>query len=108
MAENQQAIRQSIGMILSTIPGERVMRREFGCDLHRLVFAPNDETTAGLAIHYITNALSRWEKRIEITQVDAFPCKDNSAVLEIMIAYRIKILDVDDQINFLFNLSGEN
>jgi len=46
--------------------GERVLRPEYGCDLHRLVFSPNDATTAGLAVHYVRAALLRWEPRIEI------------------------------------------
>ena len=48
MLEGDAAIRQSIVVLLSTMPGERVMRPEYGCPLHRLMFAPNDATTAGL------------------------------------------------------------
>ena len=49
MVEGNAAVRQAIQMLLSTAPGERVMRPGYGCDLQRLVFAPNDDTTAGLA-----------------------------------------------------------
>ena len=41
------------------------MRPGYGCHLFRLAFAPNDDTTAGLAIHYVRQALERWEPRIE-------------------------------------------
>ena len=51
MVDGASAVRQSLMLLLSTQPGERIMRPEFGCDLYRLVFEPNDETTAGLAIH---------------------------------------------------------
>ena len=40
-------VRQAIRMILGTAPGERVMRPEFGCGIHDLVFAPNTPGTAG-------------------------------------------------------------
>jgi hypothetical protein len=43
-------IRQSLLLLLSTYPGERVMRPDFGCELLTLAFARNDDTTAGLAI----------------------------------------------------------
>jgi phage baseplate assembly protein W len=71
MVEDQDAIRQSLLMLLSTAPGERVMRPYYGCDLRRLVFSPNDETTAGLAIHYVRRAVERWEPRVEIEAIDA-------------------------------------
>jgi phage baseplate assembly protein W len=68
---DDEAIRQSLLMLISTRPGERVMRPEYGCDLHRLVFSPNDDTTAGLAIHFVRQAVERWEPRVEILRVDA-------------------------------------
>src|SRR5512133_2865749 len=71
MVDGSDSVRQSLMLLLLTIPGERVMRPEYGCHLHRLVFAPNDDTTAGLAIFYVRQALERWEPRIEITLLDA-------------------------------------
>ena len=66
MVEDDASIRQSLLLLLSTSPGERVMRPDYGCSLRRLVFAPNDDTTAGLAIHYVRQAVERWEPRVEI------------------------------------------
>src|ERR1700709_1544794 len=71
LARDDEAVRQSIMMLLATIPGERVMRPEYGCPLHRVVFDPNDDTTAGLAIHYVRQAILRFEPRIEILRLDA-------------------------------------
>jgi phage baseplate assembly protein W len=71
MVSGDEAIRQSIILLLTTIPGERVMRPDFGCPLHRLMFAPNDATTAGLAIHYVRQALIRFEPRVDIVSLDA-------------------------------------
>jgi phage baseplate assembly protein W len=71
MVQDDASIRQSLLLLLSTSPGERVMRPDYGCHLRRLVFAPNDETTAGLAIHYVRQAVGRWEPRVEIIGVDA-------------------------------------
>ena len=49
MVQYNDSIRQAILLLFSTRPGERVMRPDYGCDIHRLVFSPNDDTTAGLA-----------------------------------------------------------
>jgi uncharacterized protein len=73
MVEGDESVRQAILLLLATIPGERVMRPRYGSYLHRLVFSPNDQTTAGLAIHYVRQAINRWEPRIEIVSLDANP-----------------------------------
>jgi uncharacterized protein len=89
MVEGDDSVRQSILLLLSTMPGERVMRPEYGCNLHRLVFAPNDDTTAGLAIHYVRQALERWEPRIEILKLDAGRNPQAPALLDITMEYRV-------------------
>lgn len=71
LVEGDACVRQSILLLLSTARGERVMRPDYGCDLHRLVFSPNDATTAGLAIHYVRTAVERWEPRARVLRVDA-------------------------------------
>ena len=59
LVDGVEAVRQAVLLLLSTRPGERVMRPDYGCDLHRVLFAPNDDTTAGLAIHYVRAAVAR-------------------------------------------------
>ena len=83
-------IEQAILIILHTAPGQRVMRPEFGCRLPELVFAPNNNLTAGLAERYVREALGRWEPRIRLVSVTVTPDEDNRARLLISVAYRIK------------------
>lgn len=60
---------QSIGDILTTPIGSRVMRRSYGSDLPNLIDAPlNGETL--LDIYMATaEALDIWEPRLELTRV---------------------------------------
>ena len=46
MSQLEENVRQSIFIILGTAPGERIMRPDFGCDIHDLMFAPNNAITA--------------------------------------------------------------
>lgn len=71
-------IRESIQQILLTEPGERVMEQNFGCALKELIFEPIDITLYNLIIFRATNALNRWENRIEINSVTVSkPAKDS-------------------------------
>jgi len=47
------------------------MRPAYGCELRKLIFSPNDETSAGLAVHYVRQALELCERRMEIVYLDA-------------------------------------
>jgi hypothetical protein len=90
LVEEEAAVRQAILLLLSTAPGERVMRPDYGCSLRKLVFSPNDETTAGLAIHYVRQAINRWEPRVEIVKLDANNSDGGGNRLTIELEYRIK------------------
>jgi phage baseplate assembly protein W len=107
MVEGSASIRQSILLLLSTIPGERVMRPEYGCDIHRLIFSPNDDTTAGMAIHYVRRAIERWEPRIEITRLDAERNPESPERLDIILEYRILATQQVQALPFSINLAGE-
>jgi phage baseplate assembly protein W len=90
MVGEDASIRQAILLLLTTMPGERVMRPEYGCELFTLVFSPNDETTAGLAIHYVRRALARWEPRIEIVRLDASRDPAEPGLLNVDLEYRVR------------------
>lgn len=81
----ERDIEQSIRIVLETMPGERVMRPDFGCRMWELVFAPRDPTTEGLLIHYVEQALARWEPRIEVDEVKVSddPVQDGAMLIEI-------------------------
>ena len=102
-----QDIEQSIHIILSTAPGERVMRPEFGCRIHELIFAPHNTATEGLMIYYVEQALKRWEPRIDVLAVviSADPTEDG--VLLIEIRYRVKDTHSERSIIYPFYLMGE-
>jgi phage baseplate assembly protein W len=90
MSAYEELVRESIIIIIGTAPGERVMRPYFGCEIHDLLFAPNDTTTAGLAAHYCTKALQKWEPRIEDVECDANPSIDQPNKLLINIKYKVR------------------
>lgn len=69
--DGDDCVHQDLLLLLLTSPGERVMRPDYGCHLRRLLFQPNDETLAGLAIHYVRQAVDRFEPRVRVLELDA-------------------------------------
>lgn len=67
--EGLDHLRQSIRDILTTPVGSRVMRRDYGSRLHRLVDRP---LTPGLLVEIYAatvDALARWEPRVVVESV---------------------------------------
>jgi len=89
----------AIRMILSTVPGERVMRPDFGCSMWEQLFAPLTATTLGLIEQAVREALERWEPRIELEAVDAVG-EQSTGTVHITVAYRVK--STNDVRNLVF------
>jgi phage baseplate assembly protein W len=107
MVEERESVRQAVLLLLSTRTGERVMRPEYGCDLHKLVFSPNDDTTAGLAMHYVRQAIERWEPRIVIERIDAGRDEAYPERLNVLLEYRLSSSQTRDSLIFSVNMTGE-
>ena len=85
-----QDIAEAIRIILSTRPGERVMRPTFGCKAHELIFEPRSPTTISLLQEYVYEALRIWEPRINLLHVNVIADDGNMGALIADIKYEIK------------------
>ncbi len=85
----EASVRQAIRVILSTRPGEQLMRPEFGAGLDRLLHAPNKLSTRRQLRDWTMSALSRWEHRILLDRVDVLEVPGRPSELRVEIAYRL-------------------
>jgi phage baseplate assembly protein W len=90
ISEYEDNIRQSIRIILETAPGERVMRPNFGCGIHDLVFAAVDTTTMQRIRSVVEEALRRYEARIEVIGVTIDEDATSEGVLLVELEYRVR------------------
>ncbi len=83
-------VQQSIWIILSTAPGEREMRPDFGCGIHDLLFEANTAALRGVMRERVRDALVRWEPRIDVVDVRVEAPPDQRECLLIRIDYRLR------------------
>ncbi|GLY29478.1 GPW/gp25 family protein [Kineosporia sp. NBRC 101731] len=83
-------LESSVRTVLLTAPGERLMRPEFGCRIHELVFEPVNPNTIGLMRHAVREALTRWEPRITVDEVDVVPDPESAGLVHLHVGYRIR------------------
>jgi hypothetical protein len=89
MSQYEDNIYESIIIILGTALGERVMRPDFGCAIHDLVFAPNNANTHGLIMYYVREAITKWEPRVQDLTVEVETEPEDETKVLVKVEYRV-------------------
>jgi phage baseplate assembly protein W len=100
LVNRDREVREAIRLILSTSPGERPMRPEFGCRIAEHVFGLANAATAGQIAHDVRAALDRWEPRIVVDDVLIGFDRTDSGTLYIDVHYTLR--DSNDVRNLVF------
>ena len=89
-----QSVRELIQVLLSTRPGEQLMRPGFGAGLENLLTEPNTVATRSRIKDLVEDALKRWEPRIVVDGIAVDPVSDAATGVadgvRVEIAYRHK------------------
>ncbi len=64
LSRYEEDIKEAIRIILGTVKGERIMRPDFGCGIHELVFAPINTSTMSLVENSVREELNKTAERI--------------------------------------------
>lgn len=99
-SNDEQKIEESIWLILSTAPGERVMLPSFGCGLQELVFEPNSPLTESAVAIEVQQALVRWEPRIDVIDVTVDSPQPN--LMLIHVDYRVRAANTTHNLVYPF------
>jgi phage baseplate assembly protein W len=104
LSSDKEDIEESIKIILSTIPGERLMRPEFGCGINTFVFEKKDSAFLNGLNHIIDKALLNYEPRVNFNEAIILERDDLDGVLHIEISYNIIITNTRHNMVFPFYL----
>ena len=94
--KNENAIARSVRNIVFTLPGEKFFDEEFGSNISASLFENIDDITASVIVDEITQSIERYEPRVDLINVEAFPNFDNNA-FDVLIIYDIIGADVPPQ-----------
>jgi Bacteriophage baseplate protein W len=100
MLEEEADIASSLEILLTTIPGERVMLPQYGCNLEELVFESLDTRMKTLMADKVESAILYHEPRIELESVRLDDSREIEGVVLIDVVYRVK--STNSRFNFVF------
>ena len=94
--KNENAIARSVRNIVFTLPGEKFFDEEFGSRISGSLFENIDDISATIIVDEITQSIERYEPRVSLINVEAFPNFDNNS-FDVLIVYDIIGADVPAQ-----------
>lgn len=100
MLSDVEDIQSSLEILLTTRPGERVMRPDYGCNLDELLFEPLTTTFKTYIKDLVSTAILYYEPRIEVNSIDL----DDTGELEgrIVISIDYTVSATNTRFNFVF------
>lgn len=90
LSHNDRDIAESIYILLSTTPGERVMNPGYGCNLHSMVFSSINTSMKTRMEDMISTAILYYEPRINLVAINIDDTNQMEGKLEVNIVYDIK------------------
>jgi hypothetical protein len=104
MLREEADVHSSIGIILATITGERIMLPTFGCNLQPFIFQPMNVPNIAMIEKIVKEALMIHEPRIIVESLESIP--DQAAgKLEINISYSVILTNTRYNYVFPFYMS---
>lgn len=99
-------VHESIRIILSTEPGERLRLPAFGAGLRRFLFEPNTLATHTLIKQAIGEALKRWEPRIQLESVEVAADGQDTESAIATLTYRLVATQVQERLSVAVSVQG--
>lgn len=90
MTRGAEDLERSIRMVLSTAPGERLMRPRFGCRIWEHLYEPINPNTLGAMKQAVRDAVAEFEPRVEVENVVVRPSQAEQGMVDIDITYVIR------------------
>ena len=95
-------IQQSLFILFSTTPGERVMQPSYGCDLRSMVFENITESTVTAIRDMIEKAILFFEARVDLNFIDLDAEKIEQGILYILVDYTVRATNTRSNIVYPF------
>ena len=100
MLSNDEDIKSSLEILLSTKLGERIMQPKYGCNMDDLLFNPLSRTLKTYVSELIRTAILYHEPRVDVEKIDISKGDDLTGELLIILDYKIRA--TNSRINMVY------
>lgn len=90
LVSEEDDIRESLSILLSTSPGERIMQPSYGCGLRSMIFESISEGSVTELKDIVERAILFFEPRVTLNAVNVDTERVYDGVLEIILDYTVR------------------
>lgn len=105
MSSAEVDIEESLRILISTQPGERIMNPHFGCDLREYAFRPLNESTAEQIKDRISRAILFYEPRVMVEKITVVLEEDRIGKIRVEVAYVVNSTNTRHNLVFPYYLT---
>ena len=104
LVSDEEDIKQSLNILLSTSLGERVMQPKYGCNLNDYLFEPLSSSVIGYIKDLVEHAILYYEPRILADKIEVTP-QDSFDIIEgrFTISIDYTIPETNSRFNFVYD-----
>src|SRR5262245_41236148 len=102
----EDSVRELMRVVLSTRPGEQLMRPDFGAGLELLLHEPNNLTTRRRIRDAVNDSITRWERRVLLDRVEVMEVAGDPSQVRVEVAYRLARTGAPAQLALNVSLEG--
>lgn len=88
-SDNSAAIKADLMHLILTRKGQRLYNPDFGTDLLRYIFEPNDGFTLSQIQEEITNVVKKYLPKLQINKITVTPSEDSEYAAVVRIDYTV-------------------
>ncbi|WP_316632460.1 GPW/gp25 family protein [uncultured Flavobacterium sp.] len=100
MLTDEEDIKSSLEILLSTKIGERLMQPKYGCNMDELLFNPLNRTLKTFVSELIKTAILYHEPRIDVEKIDITKGDDLSGELLVLLDFKVRA--TNSRINMVY------
>lgn len=104
MVSGERDVHESLWILLSTSPGERIMVPGYGCPLDKMIFQSVDRTFATEIETEVRRSILLWEPRVEVLDVAVSTATGVDGLVYVRVDYLIRQTNTRSNLVYPFYL----
>jgi phage baseplate assembly protein W len=104
MAEGAEDVNQSLRILFSTEPGERIMRENYGCALYDVMFENIGSDLIAEVEARVVESVLRYEPRANLTRMRVYQPSSKSSQLQVEVTYCLRGSEIEQKISGLLDV----
>ena len=103
LTESLDSIKSSIKLIIAWPLRTRQFNGEFGSRIMETIEEPSDDILISLIRRFIIDAISKWEQRIELSNINI--SRSEPQTIKVNLIYKVKELDIQDSLFYTYYIN---